>query len=130
MTKAFYFPLIAVAILFAMGWFVQGHFSHISGRTLILSTTKDEERKKIQTELVYIANHRPDFKLSEKKPVHTLASLQKVSTTPFITDSSQIRDALDLSTTWNTWKVRQVNARLVSEPVYVVHGFKSDTTRR
>jgi hypothetical protein len=128
MTKAFYFPFIVVAILFAIGWFIQGHFSHTSGKTLILQTTSADELKKIRSELTFIVDHRADIKLPESKQTHSLASLHKISIRPVITDSSQIRDARDLSVTWNTWKVRQLNAKLVSEPVYFVQNLSSDTT--
>ena len=90
MTKTFYFPLIIVAILFAMGWFVQGHFSHISGKSLILRTTTPDELSKIRSELALIADRRADIKLPERKEGHSLASLRKVSIAPITADSSQI----------------------------------------
>lgn len=124
MTKTFYSPLIAVAALFAIGWFIQGHFRHTTGETLILRTTTDGDRKKIQSELMLIADHAAGIKLSSEKDDLSLSSLQKVSATPYFPDSSQIRDAKDLSTTWNTWKVRQLNTKLLSEPVHV---FSPDT---
>ena len=130
MTNKFYFPLIAVALLLAMGWLVQVFFVHTPGSALILQTTNDDELKQIKSELKFIASHRADMNFAAQKGTHSLSSLHKVSLDSFVMDSSQIKDAKDLSVTWATWKVRQLNAQLLLEPVYIVQANASDSSHR
>ena len=132
MNSRLHLTILGIILLYLAVWFIEKHFGHKTARTLILSTTSDSEMRQIRSELSYIATHAGDAKRSRqdsKSAIDTdvLCSLRKVSIGTFKIDSSQIiMGNADMHNLY-LWRIMSLNAKLTSEPVYVLYVNPSDS---
>jgi hypothetical protein len=131
MNRKFYLISAGIAFLFIVGWLIEFHYGHTSGQAMILQTTTGEESKRIGSELRFIAKHTGAIKWPKPDNSHSdfyaLNSLHKVSIGIYTMDSSQLNNGLCNKIGLYEWRTRSFNAKLLSEPVYMIQKSIGDT---
>jgi hypothetical protein len=125
MNRPFYFYVLGILFLLAIGWLLECSFTHENGTALILHTTSITETNRIRTELMNISAQTAAIKTVYKnaKPLRDtdrLSHLLKVSYGKYAIDTAQVVNSQDSTATWWHHRLKQLNLQLLTLPVYCI----------